>query len=93
MTSTLGGSLELEKMDDLSEIARSCKNHDEALVVLHEANASPVCALKAMMDGRGVSLSDAKAMLMNSPAWFQEAKNANHLHGQIEEALNETEML
>lgn len=76
-------------MDDLSEVARNCKNHDDALIALHVVKASPIRAIKAMMDGRGVSLGDAKVMLMNSTVWYQEAKNANHFHDQIEKALDE----
>ena len=71
-------------MHDLVQIARASTSDELALAKLHALNVSPVRAIKALMDGRGLSLKQAKEKLMKSSAWKVEAEKANNLHDQID---------
>ena len=75
-------------MHDLVDIARMSTSDDLALVELHELNVSPVQAIKALMDGRNLSLAQAKEKLMKSSAWKIEAEQATHLHDQIDALID-----
>ena len=74
-------------MASLADIAQRAAGASEALVCLHEAGASPVQAIRALRDGRGLSLAEAKAALMRSPAWAAESEAATRLHDELLEAL------
>ncbi len=75
-------------MDELAKIARKCATVDHALVALHDAGASPVLAIKALREGRGLSLTDGKKALHASPAWAVEARAAEGFHKQLCEAFD-----
>src|SRR5690606_5612335 len=68
---------------DFREIARRCVSTEEALAALHDAGASPVRAIKALHEGRGMSLRDSKAALMESPSWHAEAAAANRMWEEL----------
>ena len=74
-------------MSSLRELAESAGDVAAALTRLHEAGASPVEAILALSEGRGLSLSDGKTALMRSPAWAREAAAAERLHDELEQAL------
>ena len=74
-------------MASLADIAQNASDSSEALVLLHDAGASPVLAIRALMEGRGIPLAESKAALMASPAWAAEAKAAESLHDQIAQAI------
>ena len=74
-------------MDSLEKIARNCASVEDALVALHDAGASPIQAIKALHDGRGISLGEGKSALHTSPAWIAEAEAADFLHDKITNAL------
>lgn len=76
-------------MKILEEIARESESVEEALAALHDAGATPGHAIKALRNGRDLSLGDAKAKLMESPAWYAEVESANRLHDKWEELLEE----
>ena len=61
-------------------LAREAVDVDAALVSLRRAGASPIDAIRALHDGRGMSLSAAKAALASAPVWaeFQAAADALH---------------
>jgi ribosomal protein L7/L12 len=69
------------------DIARDSPTVEEALVALHEIGASPVYAIKALHDGRGLSVDEAKSALFASPAWATESRAAENLHEQIISAI------
>ena len=76
-------------MNSLKEIARDCAPVEEVLVALYDAGASPIQAIKALHDGRGLSLIEGKSALHGSPAWSAEAEAAAALHDAIIKALKE----
>ena len=76
-------------MHDLVQIARASASDELALAKLHALNVSPVRAIKALIDGRGLSLKQAKEKLMKSSAWKVEAEKANNLHDQIDAFFDE----
>lgn len=76
-------------MKTLEEVARESGSTEEALDSLHAAGASPIYAIKALRNGRDLSLGDAKTKLMESPAWHAEAAAANRLHEQLDKLLEE----
>ena len=70
-------------MRNLEEIAKKSESVEEALVELRDAGATPIHAIKALRNGRGLSLGEAKRKLMESPSWREEAAAANRLHEQF----------
>jgi ribosomal protein L7/L12 len=60
---------------------------EAALVSLRERGASPVDAIKAIREARGVSLGEAKRLLFESKAWQLENEAADRLHEQVLAAL------
>ena len=70
-------------MTDFRAIVRRSANTEVGLAELHAAGASPVEAIKALCDGRGLSLRDAKAALMESPSWHKEAAAANAMWEEL----------
>lgn len=75
-------------MKNLEEIAKESESTEEALAALHDAQATPAHAIKALRDGRGLSLHDAKIKLVESPKWSKEAGAAGRLHEQLDELIN-----
>ena len=76
-------------MKTLGDIARESESAEEALAALHDAGATPVHAIKALRNGRGLSLGDAKIKLMESRSWSEEAAAAGRLHEHLDELLKE----
>lgn len=74
-------------MPDFNLIAARAECVAEALRNLYRCNATPVVAIKALVEGRGLSLRDAKQALIDSPPWKVEATAAIELHEQIEKVL------
>lgn len=79
-------------MDLFEEIARESVSVEVALVALHKAGASPIEAIKAVRNGRQISLSGSKEALCNSPAWKAESEAADRLHQTIIDALDNDEL-
>jgi hypothetical protein len=65
------------------QIARDADTTEAALVALHDAGASPVQALEALVHGRGLTLRDAKLALASSPAWEVEVRAAEPLWDEL----------
>ncbi len=74
-------------MTSLSDIARTGTGTSEALRLLREAGASPVQAIMALRDGRGLPIAKGKTALMRSPAWVVESEATARLHDELIEAL------
>ena len=58
------------------------------LAELKQAGAYPVLAIRIICGEYGLSLSEAKTRLAQSPAWAAEQANADHLHQQIFDAVD-----
>ena len=82
------GALPVDALQaELSRIAANSPSAELALRSLHEAGASPVEAIKALHDGRGMSLSEAKSALHVSSSWEAEARAAEAIWDDICEHL------
>jgi ribosomal protein L7/L12 len=77
------------QLDGHVTIARNSATVENALVRLHEAGASPIEAIKALREGMGLDLGQAKLALQASPAWHVEARSAEKLHDQALGALGD----
>ena len=73
----------------LARIAQEAPSTTAALERLHEAGASPIVAAKALVDGRRLTLHDAKYALHHSPAWTREARAAEALWDELERAFSD----
>jgi ribosomal protein L7/L12 len=60
-----------------------------ALSRLRESGASPVQAIKAIREVRGVSLKEAKELFSQSPAWRLEAEAGARLQDAVLALLRE----
>lgn len=76
-------------MNDLVAIARKSATVEDALVRLHEAGATPIRAIKALSEGKGIDRGQAKTALLASPAWAVEARAAEEFHDGLFKALDE----
>ena len=65
------------------EIAKISASVDEALKRLHTMGVSPVEAIKALRDGRGLPFAEGKKALHSSPSWSEEARCAEKLHDEL----------
>ena len=70
--------------DRLVQLARDAATTECALVLLHEAGASPIDAIRALVHGRGFPLKEAKQALHTSPAWHVEARSAEAVWEEID---------
>jgi ribosomal protein L7/L12 len=77
------------QVKDLVAIARKSATVEDALVQLHEAGASPIQAIKALREGKGLALGEAKLALHASPAWHKEAREAEEFHDELFKWLDE----
>lgn len=80
-------------MNKFAKIAEQSESHEAALIALHEAGASPIEAIKSLMDGRGLSLADGKSKLGESPVWKSETAAADQLHEEIVDMLDKNKEL
>jgi len=76
-------------MDALARTARDALSVEEALAALHAKGASPVQTIRALREGRGISIREGKLALHRSPAWYVEAKPAEQLHDMLCDAFGD----
>ena len=67
----------------LASVARDAATTDIALSRLHDIGATPISAIRALVEGRGLSLRDAKSALHSSPTWSSEASAAEALWDEV----------
>ena len=82
----------VESEENLAMIAREGESIEDALGRLHAAGASAIAAIKALRNGKHISLREGKEALNASPAWHLEARAAAMLHDEILRALDDGEM-
>jgi|WetSurMetagenome_2_1015567.scaffolds.fasta_scaffold628404_1 ribosomal protein L7/L12 len=81
--------MDSESVENLAVIAHESESIEAALGRLHAVGASPIAAIKALRNGKHISLREAKEALHASPSWHLEARAAESLHDEILSTLND----
>lgn len=74
-------------MDHYAQVLKSAvtagSSLEAGLVQVRNLGATPVEAIKAIREVKGVSLGEAKQIFSLSPAWSRESEAADALHEQL----------